>query len=288
MNVALFVSGRLLGYDTCLLPFLLKFSKDYRIKVFFSINTLSLSEGEDMTTIISNLKRLLGDMFGDIYYEEYKLPYEYVQTKLQNGIDVFLYNQLSCFYNDKQNLRLIEEYQRNYNITFDIISKIRSDMIMEYNCIYLKKDAPDLLMIRTAYSFVISWGHLPEFALFPYPTISDAFAYGNMKSMRIYCKTYDWILEQNRARNGRYLATFEHLLTDSILNYCIGDHEVIKDTPNITPLELFDIFFNNTNNVKLSYEVDLEYKLLPVEKRSKNNFAVDKTNVLKYTQACPK
>jgi hypothetical protein len=61
MNVALFISGRILGYDTCLIPLVNTFSKDYTIKVFFSINTLSLGEGESMDTIISHLKQLLGD-----------------------------------------------------------------------------------------------------------------------------------------------------------------------------------------------------------------------------------
>jgi hypothetical protein len=285
MNVALFVSGRLLGYDTCLLPFLNRFSKDYNIKVFFSINTLSLGEGEDMNTIISNLKRLLGIRFGDIYYEEYKLPYDYVQTKLQNGIDVFLYNQMSCFYNDKQNLRIIEDYQRKYNITFDVISKIRSDIYPTKNCIYFKQDEPDTLMIHTAYTFIRHWGHV--FEHFSYAMVSDAFAYGNMKSMRIYCKTYDWILEQNKLRNGRYVYTFEILLTDSILNHCIGDYDDGHNNPTISENQLFDIFFNNSNSIKISYSIDIEYHLMPTDMRSKNNFIVDKTNVLKYTQPCP-
>ncbi len=199
MNVALFISGRILGYDTCLIPLVNTFSKDYTIKVFFSINTLSLGEGESMDTIISHLKQLLGDRFGNIYYEEFKLPYEYVHTKLRNGIDNFLYNQLSCFYNDKQNLRIIEDYQRTHNISFDVVSKIRSDMTIHRACFYFKRDDPNILMIRTAYSYVTYWGHI--FELFPYPMVSDAFAYGNLNSIRLYCKTYDWILEQNKLRN---------------------------------------------------------------------------------------
>jgi hypothetical protein len=285
MNVALFISGRILGYDTCLIPLVNTFSKDYTIKVFFSINTLSLGECESMDTIISHLKQLLGDRFGDIYYEEFKLPYEYVHTKLQNGIDNFLYNQLSCFYNDKQNLRIIEDYQRNHNISFDVVSKIRSDMTIHRACFYFKLDDPNILMIRTAYSYITYWGHI--FEPFPYPMVSDAFAYGNLNSIRLYCKTYDWILEQNKLRNGKYLHTFEPLLTDSILNYCVNDHDDGNNNPTINYRDLFDIFFYNVNNVRLSYDIDMEYKLLPPEKRSKNNFIVDKTNVLNYTHSRP-
>jgi len=285
MNVALFISGRLLGYDICLIPLLLKYSSSYNIKVFFSINTLSLAPGEDIQIIIADIKRRLGGAFGDIYYEEYKLPYDYVQTKLQNGIDEFLYNQLSCFYNDKQNLRIIEEYQTNHNMLFDVISKIRSDMTFIAKFNYLKKDEPNVLMIRTARSFVTHWGHI--FEPFPYMMVSDAVAYGNLKSMRLYCKTYDWILEQSRLRNGKYLHAFEMLLTDSILNYCVCDHDDGNNNPTINEEQLFNIFFYNTNNVKISYDDTIEYLIMPKEMRSKYNFIVDKTNVLNYTHPCP-
>ena len=289
MNVALFISGRILGYDKCLIPmvnnFKLASSADFKVKVFFSINTFSLAKDENILDIIKHLKELLGDKFGDIYYEDYKLPYDWVQSKLQNGTNAFIYNQMSCFYNDKQNLRFIEDYQRNHNITFDVISKIRSDIYPTKNCIYFKQDEPDTLMIHTAYTFIRHWGHV--FEHFSYAMVSDAFAYGNMKSMRIYCKTYDWILEQNKLINGRYVYTFEILLTDSILNHCIGYYDDGHNNPTISENQLFDIFFNNSNNIKISYSIDIEYHLMPTDMRSKNNFIVDKTNVLNYTHSRP-
>ena len=54
---------------------------------------------------------------------------------------------------------------------------------------------------------------------------------------------------------------------------------------------LDDIFFNiednNTNNIKIVYESDIKYDLLPISVRSKNNFTVNKTNVLNFTHPCP-
>jgi hypothetical protein len=287
MNVALFISGRLLGYNKCLIPLLNKFPKEYNIKVFFSINTLSLDKSEDILVIINDLKQLLGDRFGDIYYENYKLPYEWVSIKLQHQQDAFSYNQMSCFYNDKQNLRLIEDYQTKNNMTFDIISKIRSDMIIQSSIIYLKRDDPDTLLIRTSDTKLKFWGHLHDFSKITYHMISDAFAYGNIKSMRIYCRTHDWSLEQNKLLNGRYACTFEPLLTNSIINYRISDHDDGNNNPNITSDRLFDIFLNNTNNIKIVYESDIKYDLLPTSVRSKNNFTVNKTNVLNFTHPCP-
>ena len=288
MNIALYVSGRILGYDTCLLPMINNFkiasSGDFKIKVFFSINTFSLGKDENILTIINNLKQLLGDKFGDMYYEEYKLPYEWVDIKLRNGFSAFIYNQMSCFYNDKQNLRLVEEYQIKNNMNFDIIAKLRSDI--SSLPIYLKRDDPDALIIRTPCTRLRFWGHVPSFSDFPYQTISIDIVYGNIKSMRIYCKTYDWTLEQNRLLNGDYSCTFEPLITNSIVNYRITDHN-INSNPNITKEQLLDIFSNNKNNIKIVYEYDIHYKLLPIQYRNKDNFIVDKTNVIKYTHPRP-
>jgi hypothetical protein len=193
---------------------------------------------------------------------------------------------MSCFYNDAQNLRIIEEYQTKNNITFDVISKIRSDMIIQSDIIYLKKDDPDALNIRTSFTWIYYWGHLNEFSgqQFPFSMISDAFAYGNMKSMRIYCRTHDWTLEQNRLRKGHYHPTFEILLTQSVINYRINDHDDVNNNPNITSEQLLNIFLNNKNNIKIIYEKDINYNLLPIQYRNKNNFVVDKTNVFNYTQ----
>jgi hypothetical protein len=288
MNVALFISGRILGYDKCLIPmvnnFKLASSADFKVKVFFSINTFSLAKDENILDIIKHLKELLGDKFGDIYYEDYKLPYDWVQSKLQNGTNAFIYNQMSCFYNDKHNLRLIEEYQIKNNMNFDIVSKLRSDITS--SPIYLKWDNPNELVLRTPLTGISFWGHLEQFSKLPYQMISIDIAYGNMKSMRIYCKTYDWTLEQNKLVNGGYSCTFEPLITNSIINYRVTDHD-INNTPNITAERLLDLFVNNTNNIKIISEKDINYNLLPIQYRNKNNFVVDKTNVFNYTQPRP-
>lgn len=67
---------------------------------------------------------------------------------------------MSCFYNDAQNLQIIEEYQTKNNMTFDVISKIRSDMIIQSGIIYLKKDDPDALNIRTSFYLDLLLGAL--------------------------------------------------------------------------------------------------------------------------------
>jgi len=77
---------------------------------------------------------LLGESFGSIHFENYKMPKSYVDNKIKNNINIFSYNQLSCFYNDFKNMELIENFEKNENKLFDVICKVRSDMII--NCDY--------------------------------------------------------------------------------------------------------------------------------------------------------
>ena len=73
LNVALFISGRLVGFKDCLLPFINNNNKKYNIFLFFSINTFSLDKNDnDLDFIISDLKNTFGTTIGDIYFEEYK------------------------------------------------------------------------------------------------------------------------------------------------------------------------------------------------------------------------
>ena len=77
-NVALFVSGRLIGFNECLLPFINRLKQKYNIYVFFSINIFSLDKNSDLEIIKNDLKNNLGDSFGNIYFEEYKIWYQEV------------------------------------------------------------------------------------------------------------------------------------------------------------------------------------------------------------------
>ena len=279
-NIALFISGRLIGYKYCLLPLINNLKKKYNVFLFFSINSLSFDKlTENNVFIINDLKNTFGETIGDIYFEEYKFPRNYVENKINNKIDVFNYNCLSCFYNDCKNMELIENFEKNNNIEFDIVCKSRSDIFFENNNVEFTIDNKNELIIRNKHMSNISHWGIKNTPLM----ISDAFAYGNKLSMKYYCSTYDWILKNDLLLNGKYLQTFEIYLTDSILQYVFYNTPGGEVTPLLSYEEIINKYVNNPNGIKIIYLNNINYTLLPQEIRSKNNFIVDKNNVFDYT-----
>ena len=60
-NIAIFISGRMLGYKENLVPFINSLKHKYNIKLFFSINTFSF---EDMNININTIINELHSDFG--------------------------------------------------------------------------------------------------------------------------------------------------------------------------------------------------------------------------------
>jgi hypothetical protein len=115
--------------------------------------------------------------------------------------------------------------------------------------------------------------------------ISDAFAYGNFNSMKIYCSTYDWILKQNEIYKGLYIHAFEVYLTDNILNYAFYKNVPNgSNIPNISYLEVIDKFDNNHYNIKIVYENEYKYNLVSKKIRSKDNKNVDVSKYLENVE----
>jgi hypothetical protein len=281
LNVALFISGRLLGFKDCLLPFINNLKKKYNIFLFFSINTFSLDKNDNnLDFIIYDLKNTFGTTIGDIYFEEYKFPKNYVEMRISNNINTFPYNALSCFYNDSKNMELIENFEKNNNILFDIICKTRSDIFFTSDINFIC-DNKDELIIRNKHMMDIRyWGHFYNDT----PVmISDIFAYGNKISMKHYCSTYEWILKNNNILKGNYSQGGEIYLTDSILQYIFYNLAGGGINPLLTRDQIFDKYINNPNKIKIFNLTDVSYTLIPSNIRSKNNFIVDINNVLNYT-----
>jgi len=293
LKIALFVSGRLLGYKECLFPFITMLKEKYTVFIFFSINTFSLDKDTNLELLISDLKDTFGDTFGDVYFEKYKFPKSYVETRINNEIfntnnekinPFSSYNCLSCFYNDKKNMELIDNFEKANNMFFDIICKTRSDMCIIRNNLDFILDSPNELILRNKHMTDIRfWGHYYRDTPL---MISDAFAYGNKETMKHYCSTYDWILKNNLILNGYYSQTFEIYLTDSKLQHVFDKEHGGETIPQLSREEKIDKYINNPKGIKIVYISDNElyYQLLPKEIKSKNNFIVDLNNVFEYTQ----
>ena len=280
LNIAIFVSGRLLGYKDCLLPFVNNLKERYNIYLFFSINTFSLSSDTNIDYTIQDLKQTFGSMIGDIYFEEYKLPKCYVDCMVTNNIFRFSYNSLSHFFNDSKNMELIELFEKNNNIDFDIICKSRSDIIFRSDVKFICDKRDDLILRNKHMCDIRYWGHVYNDTPL---MISDAFVYGNKKTMGYYCSTYNWILNTNQLLEGKYLMAGEIYVTDNILQYNfykIPGGEVI---PTLNREQIIDKYTNNPNNITIIYQNNISYYLLPPEIRQSTNFVVDMNNVYNYT-----
>jgi hypothetical protein len=220
ISVALFISGRLTCYEDTLIPLLRFLDYKYNINLFCSIN----GEQDDYHL---EAERNLAKWLRKITYEIYKVPESFVQnthpeTLFQNinGQKV-PYTVLSCFYNDRKAFNLIDSYEKETGKIFDVISKIRPDLIFrDYNNIIFKKDSPDDLLLHTCIPlqpiYIYGYESVPM-------CICDAFAYGNRKVMEIYTRTYEYILNENKKRNGNFRINYEPSLTESIINFYFLD-----------------------------------------------------------------
>jgi hypothetical protein len=242
LTVAIFISGRLTCYEYNLIPVLQHLSKRYDIHLFASINGVRDSYHEEAES-------RLGLWLKKICYENYNPPADFIQnihpeTLFQIVNDKKVpYTNLSCFYNDLMSFKLIEEYEKEADITYDVISKIRPDMIFRnYNDIHFIKDPTDKKVLHSCIPeceiYIYGWRHIPR-------CISDAFAYGNKETMRIYTNTYNYILRENKARNGNYRINYEPCVTESVMDFCI------LDSTNAD--EIRNNMINNKNGVEIVY-----------------------------------
>ena len=282
VKIAIFLSGRLNEYTVGLLPLINNLKKKYDIRLFASINSFSLDKNDTIQNIQNNLKHDFGEILGTIHFEHYKMPKTFVQNLIDNNITNFRYNQLSCFYNDENNFTLIDNYEKKNNYEFDIICKLRSEILFHNNNIDFIQDNKNDLIIRNKHMQDIRyWGHVYNNT----PVlVSDAFAYGNKKSMKFYCSTYQWILKTDLLLKGRYINGFEIFLTDSILQFVFYYVPGGEQIPLLSANEILDKYVNNPNKIKIFYLNNVKYTLLPTNIRSKNNFIVNETNYVNYIQ----
>lgn len=220
-KIALLISGRATRYDVCLIPFLLNNSNKYEIHVFMSIN----DENSDCEYFIK-MKTLLKDWLKSCIIKKYIIPEDFantfndkesiskrlnnIQCNLQKINGKFLpYNCLSMYYNDNLNFKNACNYADENNFEYDCYMKYRSDIMNSVIPEIVVSDEVKIYCVEPICNFISN-------GLFNFPIVSDAFSWGNRKSMSIYCNTYDYVLGLNKEYNGKYFIAFECSLTDNI------------------------------------------------------------------------
>ena len=254
MKIALFISGRLTCYEYNLIPILNYLDSKYEINLFVSIN------GERDEYHI-NAEINLSKWLKKISYENYKVPDNFTENTHKSSLIQIVdnkrvpYTNLSCFFNDRKAYESIIEYSVANSEKYDVYCKIRPDIIFNnINNLNFQKPKYD-----TIYSCV------PPCPIYfdrngrgPI-CVSDAFAYGDEKSMDIYTKTYDNIIFLNEKMNGKYLINYELCLTESIFRmiFCGDGHNNLDDCKNLNYYSLVKDYLELEslyNNLKVNIE----------------------------------
>lgn len=254
MKIAIFISGRLVRYEVCLIPFLLKISIIHDIDLFISIND-TYSEYYD------NAKKKLSTYLKGLYVNKYLLPdnFNHNPTKMYryqliDGQYVPL-NILSMFYNDYKALSMIYNYSCENNVKYDIIMKYRSDII--------NNEVPDFNNFNSEILYsVIPECNMIGFGKHKVQIVCDQWVWGSYNIMKIYCNTYNYILEKLKEFNGYYEIHAECCLTDN----CIDNNlEIIYISSIKYYLDKYRHIYDTTDNYNLNDDILGITKNIPID-----------------------
>jgi hypothetical protein len=258
MKIALLISGRMKRYEVCLLEFL-KNNLNYNIDLFVSIND---NDGNYYDTMKETLKYWLKDS----YIKPYVLPEDFNHTHpfkqeniLQNNKLVPFYH-MSMFFNDANAFNLAYNYSINNNIKYDVYMKYRADIINTKMC--------DLSDFKDDILYTIPYCNFISKSLYKKQCVGAAWDYGSYDVMKLYCKTYEYILSKLKELNGNYRIAYECSLTDNCYDknlnikyylegnyYEIDKYRRIDDTYNRSPFMSIEEYneiknkINNNNNI---------------------------------------
>jgi hypothetical protein len=262
IKIAFYISGRITCYENCLIPILKYLEQSYEIYLFISLNS-------KRTKYHLKMEKDLEKWLKDIYYEEYQIPLSFIENTHPETLFQIVNNKkvplsvLSCFYNDTKNFQLIENYEKKYNLEFDIYCKFRPDLIFKnINDIKFIKSNKDELVIYSA--IIPKWAQVHFFGYLDSPLmITDNFVYSNKKIMKLYTDTYNYILSENNKYNGFYRINYETALTENIIDYYfLNKHHTSQEVTNK--------ILNNKRGIKINY-FNNEYEL-DKNRRNLDNF----------------
>jgi hypothetical protein len=230
MRIAILISGRAARYDVCLLP-LLKHNSNVVIDVFMSLNDENCNYYDIMKEHLKPWlkgcvikKYIIPEEVAELFNPNESIATHKKQVNLQKINGKFLPNNcLSMYYNDNIAFRLACEYADKNNFEYDYYMKYRSDIINVTIPTFTTLNDDNIhLHCSTPLCNFISGG------IYHKPIVSDAFSWGNRKTMNIYCNTYDFVIKKNKEYNGIYYIAFECSLTDHMyeVNIPITYHNI--------------------------------------------------------------
>ena len=233
MRIAMLISGRAARYEVCLLPILE--ACEYEIDLFLSIND---TDGLYYKVMREKLEKWIKGL----YIRPYTIPADF-KTEFRPNDFTMCYqridgvwvprNQLSMYYNDANAFKMACDYSAQNGFEYDLFMRFRSD-IFNVNIPKLSPIDPSTLVLHSILPFCIT----NTFGKYKNRAVSSDWVWGNKKTMAVYCNTYEYVLQENRKMNGRYLFHFESNHTDNMID-------------NSVKIEYHSIHYNTDANRKL-------------------------------------
>lgn len=179
MNIALYFSGRVNTYEEQIDYF--KNLKDlYNIDYFCSINGIQ-DEYHDTFIKELDIKSYFFEQHESIFDDSWiSFP-----THLSYADRDYTLRMSSHFYNNKKAFELIEKYQEEHDIKYDIIIKFRADIISDEIFPIIQDIKPDYIYIPKEWDW--DWRGMHG--------INDHIAYGSSEVMKIYSNLFPYIKE---------------------------------------------------------------------------------------------
>ena len=231
MKLAILLSGRIKLYEH-FLNLLKKIGNKYDIHVFISINDV-------YSDFYEKVRQEFGDYLKGFHCEEYNVPenftniwYNKVEGHHNPELTHFekstaVYRSLSCFYNDKYCFNMATKYADDNNFEYDIYLRFRSDIIVDDLPIFdipkMNEDVLFSVIPFSQFTLAITENINGEWKNNRYHAYGDIkhhgknvtgdIAYGNRKTMSVYCSCYDYILKKNDENKGNYFICFEYSVT---------------------------------------------------------------------------
>jgi len=235
MRISLLISGRISRYEVCLLPILKK--EKYEIDLFVSVN-------DQFCEYYEIMKNELSPWIKGLYVKPYEFPDKFENTHLRslrqliNGKYVPLHT-MSMFFNDMNAFNMATKYADDNNFEYDAYLKYRSDIISHDLPEIKKTTEKKIFSTVPSCDFTEPLVNRETKTLGDQvPIVSDAVAYGNRETMKIYCDTYNFVLEINEDWSGNYPINFEQCVTQNIY-----DKEV--------PVQRFEYFYMLDRNRRI-------------------------------------
>ena len=221
MKIAILISGRITRYDVCLVNFLNNISITHDADLFISINDEN-NECDYFKIMRKKLKQwikcceikkyVIPQEIIDIFNPNESIGYFKNQANLQKINNKWLpYNCLSMYYNDNNCYKMALNYADINNFEYDVFLKYRSDII--------NTTIPDFSNVNSdEYNLhcAVPMCNFLSNGIFRKPIVCDIFAWGNKKSMNIYCNTYNYVIDKIKEYYGKYYVAGECSLTDNI------------------------------------------------------------------------